>query len=164
MSQLEAQSKQIEGRTFKVAKLPPLDAQDIMIDIGQALAPALGKAAAGAAQAFGGSGADSLLDVDVEDPRISSGIAALVQGISKAKMRELVNTMASVSWVDGMPLPQQMPIVFRGNLPLMYQWLWFALGVNFGNFIEWGRSAIGGVLASNPVARSPTTSGDIGPR
>lgn len=159
MSQLTTESKQISGHVFTVAKLDPLTAQDVMIDLGQALAPAFGKAAAGAATALGG---DSLLDVDVEDPKVSGAVTALVQGISKAKMRELVQTMASVSTCDDIPLAKTMAVTFRGDLPLMYEWLWFSLRVNFGNFFAWGQNAISGALASAPAVRSQTTSKGIG--
>ena len=160
MSQLEAQEKAIGGHTFKVFKLPPLDAQDVLIDIGQALAPAFGKAA-NALGATGDSDA-GLLDLDVEDPRISSAVASLAQNISKAKMRELVNTMASVSWCDGKKLPVVFEAVFRGDLPLMYQWLWFALTVNFGNFTDWLGGAIKNVSGLTKAAQSLTISGDTG--
>lgn len=159
MSQLEAQEKAIRGHTFKVFKLPPLDAQDVLIDIGQAFAPALGKGMS----AVGSLGsADSPLDLDVDDPRISTALATLAQNISKAKMRELINTMAGVSWCDGKKLPAVMDAVFRGDLPLMYQWLWFALTVNFGNFTEWLGGAIKNVSNLTKAAQSQTISGDTG--
>jgi len=159
MSQLEAQEKAIGGHTFRVFKLPPLDAQDVMIDIAQALAPALG-AGIGAAGALGT--AASPLDLDVDDPRISSAVATLAQNISKAKMRELVNTMAGVSWCDGKKLPVVFEAVFRGDLPLLYQWLWFAMQVNFGNFTDWLGGAISGLAGLTKAGQSQSISGDIG--
>ena len=158
MSQLESQTKKIGKHQFEVFKLDPLDAQDVLIDIGQVLAPALGKAA-NAVEAIGGV---EMLDLDVDDPRISSGIAALAQGITKAKMRELIDTMASVTLCDGKKLPSVMAAVFRGDLPLMYQWLWFALVVNFGNFTDWLGGAIKGGTGLVKAAQSRNTSGDTG--
>jgi hypothetical protein len=125
-----------------------------LIDIGQTLAPALGKAATAAASDAG----DSLFDLDVDDPRISSGIAALAGSISKEKMRMLINTMAKVSRCDGTPLQKTMEITFRGDLPLMYKWLWFALEVNFKNFSDWLSDAISGVSKPIKAARSRRTS------
>lgn len=161
MTQYASESKEIQGHMFTVAKLPPLDAQDVMIDIGQALAPALGKAAAGAAQALKSDG-ESILDINISDPKIADAIGALIGGIGKAKMRELVNTMASVTKVDDLPLTTQMSVIFRGNLPLMYQWLWFSLAANFGNFTGWVRSATSGVLDSVTASQSRPTSKGIG--
>lgn len=158
MSQLDQQEKTIGGHKFTVFKLDPMTAQDVLIDIGQVLAPALGKAA----NAVGAIGEDSLLDLDVDDPRISTGIAALAQGVTKQRMRELVNTMAQVSLCDGKKLPTVLDVVFRGDLPLMYQWLWFSLVVNYGNFTGWLGSAIGGVSAVKKAAQSLSTLGDTG--
>lgn len=159
MSQLESQTKKIGKHRFEVFKLDPLDAQDVLIDIGQVLAPALGKAVGAVGTLNGG---DSLLDMEVDDPRVSTAVAALAQGVTKAKMRELIDTLAAVSLCDGKKLPAVMAVVFRGDLPLMYQWLWFALVVNFGNFTDWLGSAIGGVTQLKKAAQSLNTSGDTG--
>jgi hypothetical protein len=158
MSQLDSQTKTIGNHRFEVFKLPPLTAQDVLIDIGHVLAPALGKAVS----VMGEPNTANLFDLDVDDPTISAGITALARGITKEKMRELVNTMAGVSHCDGKPLPKVMEIIFRGDLPLMYQWLWFALAVNFGNFSKWLGSAIGDVSGQAAAAQSRNTSKDIG--
>ena len=153
MSQKDAQEKTIGGHHFKVFKLPPLDAQDVLIDIGHALAPALGKAAT----AFDSLKGQSVQDLEVDDPRVSTAIATLVTGITKDKMRSLVATMAGVTHCDGTPLPRTMENVFRGDLPLLYQWLWFSLVVNFGNFTEWVGSAINLGSKTEAAAPSPST-------
>lgn len=157
MSQLESQKRTIGVHEFEVFKLPPLTANDTLIDLGQILAPAITKAAA-----VGGQGPDSPLDLDIDDPRIASGISALAAGITKEKMRELIRTMADVSHCDGKPLPKVMDAVFRGDLPLMYRWLWFSLEVNFGNFTAWLENATGGFFATKKAARSQSTSSDTG--
>lgn len=154
MSQLDSQTKTIGGHRFEVFKLPPFDAQDVLIDLSQILAPAIGKAASAFDAA---SSVQSPLDLDVDDPRIASGITALVQNITKPKMRELINTMAGVTHCDGTPLQKTMEITFRGDLPLMYQWLWFALEVNFGNFTGWLGDAIKGVTGMVRASQSQPT-------
>lgn len=153
MSQKDSQSKEIGGHTFTVFKLPPLTAQDVLIDIGQVLAPALGQAAA----AFGGDQVENVMDLDVDDPRIATGLAALAKGLTKVRMRELVKTLAEVTHYDGKPLPKVLNEVFRGDLPLLYQWLWFALQVQFGNFTSWLGAAIKGVSVTVKGAQSPST-------
>ena len=153
MSQTDAQEKTIDGHTFKVFKLAPLDAQDVLIDIGHALAPALGKAAT----AFDNLKGQSIEDLDVDDPRVSTAISTLIQGITKEKMRGLVGTMASVTHCNGTPLPRVQEQVFRGDLPLLYQWLWFALVTNFGNFTSWVGTGISVVSKTKPADPSPST-------
>lgn len=158
MSQLDSQTKDIAGQRFEVFKLPPLVAQDVLIDIGQVLAPALGRAASAVESVQGGNP----LDMDLDDPRIGSAIAALVQGISKEKMRELIRIMADVTHCNGTPLAKTLEVTFRGDLALMYQWLWFALQVQFGSFTGWLGDAIGGLTLTAKAGRSPATSKDTG--
>jgi len=158
MTQKDSQTRTIGGHRFEVFKLPPLDAQDVLIDLGQILAPAVGKAAS----AIGSLDTENPLDLDVDDPRIATGIAALAQSITKAKMRELIDTMASVTHCNGTPLPNVLKEVFRGDLALMYQWLWFSLQVNFGNFTSWLGTAISGVSAKAKASQSRATSPDTG--
>jgi len=159
MTQKDSQTRNIGAYKFEVFKLPPFDAQDVLIDIGHILAPALGKAAT----AIGSMSVESALDMDVDDPRISTGIAALMQGVTKEKMRELINTMAKVTHCNGQPLVRTMDEVFRGDLPLMYQWLWFAMEVNFKNFTDWLGTAITGVTGMVKAAQSQSTSKNTGP-
>ena len=159
MSQKDAQEKTIAGHHFKVFKLPPLEAQDLLIDISHALAPALGKAVS----AYDKLQGRDVMDLDVEDPRVSTAIATLVTGISKAKMRELVATLAKVTHADGKPLAPQLDELFRGDLELMYQWLWHALVTNFGSFTGWVGSALSVAKRTAGADPSPTTSGEPGP-
>lgn len=158
MSQKDAQEKDISGHHFKVFKLPPLDAQDLLVDISHALAPALGKAVS----AYDTLKGENPLDLDVEDPRVAQAIASLVTGISKAKLRELVATLAKVTHCDGKPLGPQLDEVFRGDLPLMYQWLWFALTTNYSRFTEWVGSAFAGVKKIAGAGPSQSISGEAG--
>jgi hypothetical protein len=77
-------------------------------------------------------------------------------------MRELIRVMSGVTHCDGKPLPKVFEVVFRGDLPLMYQWLWFALAANFGNFFGWAAGATKGVSKLKEAVQSQSTSGDTG--
>lgn len=163
MTQLETESTTIDGHKFTVHKLDPFVAQDILIDLGQLIAPALGKAVSGAASVLGHAKGQSMLDLDTEDPKLADGIAALALGLDKAKMRQLVQIMAEVTiHNDGQRLSQVMAVIFRGDLPLMYRWLGFALKVNFSNFYVWAASAIKRAIAMALAAQSRDTSKDTG--
>lgn len=159
MSQLDSQSITIDGHKFEVFKLAPLDAQDTLIDIVQALAPAAGQIA-NVAEAGGTS---ALLDADLGSVNAGQAIVKLSQGLTKVSMRALVKTMAEVTICDGKRLPDTMEIVFRGDLPLMYRWLWFALQVQFGNFLGPVRDAIASATRAGEQRRqSQNTSGENG--
>ena len=138
MTQIDTHERQIDGRTFVVHKLPPLDAQDILIDIIGAVGPAIGHVAAGVKVPSGPNDAkgSSLVDREIDPGALAGGIQSLVGALDKDTMRLMVNTFAKVSMVDGMPLAEQIPILFREDFALMYKWLWFALGVQFGGFFK----------------------------
>ena len=159
MTQKDSQTRNIGAYKFEVFKRPPFDAQDVLIDIGHILAPALGKAAT----AIGSMSVESALDMDVDDPRISTGIAALMQGVTKEKMRELIKTMATATPSTGQPLTRTMDAALRGALPLRYQWLWFAMEATCKTFTDWLGSAITGVTGLVKAAQSRTTSKNTGP-
>lgn len=158
MAQTDSKTKQIGKYKFEVFKLDPLIAVDVQLDIMQAVAPALG----GTVNLVQSKGLDSVLNADVGGFEVGSVVSAFFGGLSKEKLRELINTMASVTHCDGTPLPKVLPVVFRGDLPLLYEWLWFALEVNYKNFIEWAGTAIKSAFGKTAASLSQNTLKDIG--
>lgn len=127
MSQKDSKKITIAGRTFEVFKLPPLVAQDVLVDIIQTVAPAAPEVAAVAmSQAKPGEDLVSGQDVSI--------LSKLASGLDKAKLRELCSIMAGVTHCDSAPLDKTFDAVFLGDLPSLYRWLWFCLEVQFGNF------------------------------
>ena len=100
MSQLDSETTTIDGHTFAVFKLPPLDAQDTLLDIIHALAPAAGDIAG----VYESGATEDLLDADLSSPQIGSAISNLAQGLTKERMWELVGTLMGVTHCDGTPL------------------------------------------------------------
>lgn len=168
MSQQDSQTKTIDGHTFTVHMLDPFDAQDMLVDISQALGPALGGLAGAASSVLGSKKVDSLLDIELGDPKLASSLGSLFAGLEKRKLRELMQTMAEVTIYEGKEksgrLQDVAKVVFAGNLPLMYKWFWFALQVNFENFFDWGQNAIKGALAKGEASPSQSTLPGIGRR
>jgi len=151
MSQKDSQKTSIGGHAYEVFKLPPLDAQDVLIDIIQAVAPAAPEVAA-IATAPGASGEELVSGQDL------SIITKLASGLDKVKMRELIAIMAGVTHCDGAPFGNTYMEVFRGDLPSMYKWLWFCLQVQFGNFSALVQSALSRAARGNEhQGKSPST-------
>lgn len=145
MSQLDAETKTIDGDTYKVLKLDPLTANDILLDLVQAAAPTLGALGGGllskkdsskVIQEFldgvEGSGAEEKSAV------MERAITASLDRVSKQKFREIVTSLASVTSVqsgsDWPELSKVFPIHFRGRIGAMYKWIGFALGVQYKDF------------------------------
>ncbi len=159
MSQLESQTKAIAGRQFEVFKLPPLDANDVLIEIVEVVGPALGKLADASTKAK----KTSILDLELDEIEVGDAIEFVAKSLTKERLRSLIGTMSKVSHCDGKRLADVFDIVFRGDLAAMYQWLFFAIEVNFGNFFDFLRSAIGrGRAAVSQADQFQTTSEDTG--
>jgi len=161
VSQLKAHEETIDGKLFVVYKLPPLDAQDLLIDILQALGPALGTVAGGLGTTKGDD--TPITEREIDPAMLAGGVGEFVRALDKATMRAMIKTLAEVSTVDGQKLPSAMAIVFRADISLMYRWLWFALGVQFTPFFDLIRNSPAGGLLGNlaTAGRSPdTSSGD----
>ncbi len=167
MSQTDAKSRTIDGHTYKVMMLDPLVASDVLIDIGKVLAPALG---AIGGFALGDKDAVAKL-LDGEDgaegekesesrlsPAFERAVIGLVDRLDKAKLREIVDLLAKVSFLVGSEGEAQLrtvfPVHFRGRLKTMYRWLAFALEVQFADFFETIGPAIGRAARSAGLAQS----------
>lgn len=157
MSQLESKTKVIGDYKFEVYKLSPLDANGILIDIAKTIGPALGSTIGTVVEA---GGVDELLDSDMGSKDVSAVIGSLLANLSKERMNSMIETLAKSTHCNGKKLSETMDIVFRGDLPLMYQWLGFALKVNFENFTGWLGVALKGVVPA--LSKSQTTSKGTG--
>ncbi len=152
MAQIDTKSTIIDGVTYKVAPLDPFVANDILIDIGHVLGPSIGALAA--------------IDEGAPDPAaLNEAIGGLFQRLEKDTMRSLIGTLAEVTEVcvgggrDAPQLNNIMTLHFRGKLGTMYQWLWFALKVQFEDFFALAAPAIAraGALVG-AASDSPDTS------
>jgi hypothetical protein len=169
MSQLDAETKEIDGHTYKVMMLDPLVATDLLADIGQILAPTLGAIGGVLAKEkgdtlnkmFDGFEADDDTNIDAA---IEKAVVGFFQRFDKAKQRELIQTLAKVTVVvmpDGKEprLQDTFQIHFRGRLKALYQWLAFALKVQFQDFFSGTDIGISRVVqkVAQATSSSPTT-------
>lgn len=157
MSQQDSQSKEIKGHRYTVRMLDPLVANDLLIDIGEIIGPAIGAFVAS-------EGKDHKTNADM----IHEGIGGLFRRLSKEKMRETLDELAKVTDVrvkgDKEPtLDSIFTVHFRGRVGAMHEWFVFALGVQFADFFDSIQPAIDRVkeLVSAAASTSPiTSSGD----
>ncbi len=158
MTQIKTHEEVIEGHKFQVFKLPPLDAQDLLLDILAAIGPSVGALAGG----LKGDADTPITEREFDPTALSAGIGSFVRSLDKQTMRAMVKTLAEVSTVDGMKLTEQLPIVFREDLSLMYRWLWFALKVQYARFFALLPSGASGALGKLARAASSqdTSKGD----
>lgn len=157
MSQMDGITKAIDGEEFRVLMLDPLIANDLLVDIGKTLGPALGALLASILKAKDSKAAFSqLLDgvrglpgMEMDDDTqeavsdligdgLERALVGLIDRIEKGKLRDVISIMESVTSVrkgnDWPQLGTLSTVLFRGRLKLMYKWLAFAIRVQYRDF------------------------------
>lgn len=146
MSQLDAETKEIDGHTYKVLMLDPLVATDLLADIGQVLAPTLGALGGILAKEKGDTLSKVLDGFEPEDntnidSAVEKAVVGFFQRFDKAKQREFISILAKVTMVvmpDGKEprLQDVFQIHFRGRVMSLYKWFAFALKVQYQDFFS----------------------------
>lgn len=139
MSQLDGETKDIDGHKYTVYMLPPMTSHELLVDVSKMIGPALGPLIDGAQQQSDGLNYRALFDRAAQ---------ALFSGLDKAVLRALIDKMSEVSHVDGKPLKPIFDGHFRGRLDWLYAWLAFAMKVQWGKPLSALTSRLGGQGAS----------------
>jgi hypothetical protein len=143
MSQNEGQTKTIDGDTYRVMLLDPFVATDMLADLGEVLGPSL----AALASSLGGEDQIKAIVDGTGSEALSFGVTLeravteFFKRFSKAKQREVINTLAKVTTVvkgvgEEPSLERVFAVHFRGRIGALYQWLGFALQVQFQDFFS----------------------------
>lgn len=161
---MDHREKKIGSASFRVMMLDPESAEDCIFDILKMLGPTL----AGLVQKLQGTGVkglQALLEKKTESSEFgelaTSVLRDFSQGFDKATYHEVSRRLMSVTHVSvkggpHTPLKDVAAELFRGNLQQKWQWLGFALEVNFAGFFAAFSSAAGPALAA--VAKGGSTS------
>lgn len=119
--------KTINGTTFEVQKFPAKRGLQVLTKLGNMVGPALG-------------GLGDRLD---EADSTAAGLSALgraLETLEFERLEWLIDAMAEVTIVHGAKgtakLPDVFDAIFAGAYAKVFQWLMFALEVNFGSFLE----------------------------
>lgn len=149
MSQVDAQTKTIGPDTYSVHMLDPLVASDLFLDLVELFGPALGAVGSSILKAENSKEAlKQLMDGtgdsgDLIGENLERALTGMIDRISKAKQREIIDLMTEVTSVkkagengeENWPkLRSIFPIHFRGRPKAMYQWLLFSVRVQFADF------------------------------
>lgn len=154
---LKSETKTIDGITFEVTQLPYTRGHKVLLRLFRALAPAVAEALGQAPELK----ERELGSLDIRDvkPALAAAVGRLVQDLSEEDFDFVNDELASHSFVlqDGkkLKLQSEREFLFAGNYWLMFQWLAFAVKVNFLGFLN-GESAIAEALAR--VGQAPKAS------
>lgn len=155
MSQLDGETREIDGCTYTVYMLGPMVSHDLLVDVSKMIGPALGPVLD--VLLPGAALGKDLSKLELDAGFFSRAASSLFSGLDKATLKSVINTLAEVTHANGKPLKPIFEIHFRGRLHVMYQWLAFAMEV------QWGKcfSALGSVVQARGAmmgAESPSPS------
>jgi hypothetical protein len=159
----EMNSKIIGDTEFFVNEMNPFEALDLIADVADILGPIVGGAMAS-------KSIDTMLDSELSELNLPMLIQSFTRAIDKARLKSITQQMMKLTKVQ---LPDKMvsldtgvfQALFKGNLMNMFQWLWFALEVQLGDFfgdlVAVLKNKIAAVSASLSLSTSPDT-GSVG--
>lgn len=150
MTQLDGETRVIDGNTFKVYMLNPMLSHELLMDMFKMVGPSIGPALDAVV-----SGSNANLDVGF----FSRAASALFGGLDKATLNKVIMTMADHSEIDNAPLRPSMTVHFKGRLHVMYAWLAFAMEVQWGKSLSDLVNAIQAKVAKmkGPESQSQST-------
>jgi hypothetical protein len=139
MGRQKVTSQEIDGYRYAVVQLPATTGRKISVELAKALAPALTAMVKDAK--LGQVSVSSLLDKELSAGDIGDAVEVLFDRLPPRRIDELMTLFAEHSDVfgdgfgdGGAPLAKNFDEHFAGRYAAMYQWLWFALRVNFADF------------------------------
>lgn len=146
MAQADSKTKTIGGVEYQIMMLDPFTAGDMANDLGRICAPLLGGA-------LGVKDLASLMKKEADPAQIAAiqkGLADFFKEFTKAQQRELMLELSKVTFVKEanamVPLNEIFLLHFTGHIGRMYQWLFFAVQVQFADLFEGLGAAISSVV------------------
>jgi len=148
MSQQEPVTKNIGPDTYQVLMLDPWTASDLLLDLSSIFGPSLSIVGSGLLKSGDSKAAfQQLLDGvggaesgDVLGENLEKAILSLLDRLSKEKQREIIGILSKVTSVQkeaAWPtLESVFTVHFQGRIKAMYQWMAFALQVQFKDFFS----------------------------
>lgn len=161
---LKSESRVIGGRRFTVHQLPFGQSRDLLVVLGRVIGPALsGAAASGGAQLATG---DSLGGLGA----LATGLGGLLERLDPEQLDRIQDALSRHTFVELSPgkapslADVTLEAVFSGALEQYFEWLYFALEVNYAGFFGALRAAVAKRLGGDKGApQDETRSGSSSP-
>lgn len=156
MSQLDAERKVIDGKSFEVYMLPPMTSHDLLMDVAKMVGPALGPVLD---KLFSGDRSKGeVLEQEIGAEFFTKAASALFSGLDKKVLSDVMRALREVTHVEGVPLDGIFDIQFKGNLDSMYKWLFFGMKVQWGKSLSALASAVPALpQGAKEESKSPKT-------
>jgi hypothetical protein len=141
----------IAGTKFRITQLGFEDSIDLFVPLCKTLGPSIGALFSG----LENESTQNLSDARVSSTGVTQALTELAQRLTSQDLKYAVNTLAKTTRVEREPgkWPILEPEVdLAGEFGLMFRWLAFALGVNYGSFL--GEVLSGASPLENPKGQA----------
>ena len=161
MSQKDGVTETIGESKYVMYMLPPIQSHNLLMDVVKMVGPAIGDAVGAI---FDGKPADKEIDIlnmDVPGELISGALTKLFDGVNKKTLEQMISAFRGMTHVDDAPLDKTFDNHFRGELDMMYKWLFWGMKVQWGksfSALASGASGRGAGAGLGSLFKSPTTS------
>jgi hypothetical protein len=127
-----AESKEIDGFVFHVTQLPGMRGVKLWHKLVRTAAPAVLKS-------LGGANASKLNLANMDVAALAEGAQILFQSFSESDLEQLIRTLFETAILEHegqkLPLMQVFDDKLSGRVMTVLKGVWFALGVNFSDFL-----------------------------
>jgi len=154
---LPSEKKTINGRQYEVTQLPYTLGHKLLLRLWRVLGPAF---AEGIARTPGISGDEevSLDNLQALAPAFAALVKTLARDLTEEDFDFVVGTLALYTKVYDnkgamRPLADEMEFLFAGNYGELFDWLGFALKVNYSGFFS-GQGTVAGLLRRVEAAKT----------
>lgn len=160
MSQADPHKISIDGHEFVMHMLPPMVSHDLLIEVVQMVGPGMGPVLDALGSNVKGKQVTDLLSEDLTSDFFSRASEALFKGLRRDVIERVIRAFRSVTRVDNQLLDGTFDIFFLGRLDLLYRWLGWGMGVQWGKAFRALLGGIGkqGAVLTEKVFQSPNTS------
>jgi len=131
MSQTQPISTEIDGKTYTMYMLPPLRSHDLLMDVVKMIGPSLGPVFDVLFASNKKSGGE-VLEQEIGPDFFSKAARTLFDSLSKGITKEIIFAFAEITQVDNVTLKPIFDSHFMGRLDVMYRWLAWGMGVQWG--------------------------------
>jgi len=134
MSQFNGETREIDGNKYTVYMLGPMVSHDLLVDLSKMVGPSLGPVLDVFANSL--SSGKPTLENELNADFFTKAASSLFASLDKVTLKNIINSMAEVTHVDGKPLKPIFEAHFRGKLQAMYKWLAFAMQAQWGKCLS----------------------------
>lgn len=157
MTQMDTQTKMIDGTKFTMSMMDPFASNRLFIDVMKVVAPTVAAVADGFAKGEEAPELGSILDKDVDFGVLGRAAGKFFQVLDSSLVERMAHEFGQLTEMetDGHSMLLEsavQPAVFRGKIDLMYKWIFW------GAQVQWGKlfgALVSGVSGQGALTQTP---------